>query len=73
MEIEGVLAAVAAFVELLLHRHGEAGLDVLERDAVLRALGSGERRLDLRQFELEHVGEDRIRRRLGAVHALRLA
>src|SRR5262249_56162815 len=46
MEIEDVLAPVAAFVELLLHRHGEAGLDVLERDAVLRTLGSCERRLD---------------------------
>src|SRR5262249_23133415 len=47
MEIEDVLAPVATFVELLLHRHGEAGLDVLERDAVLRTLGSCERRFDL--------------------------
>ena len=73
MEVEDVLAPVAAFVEFFLHRHGEAGLDVLERDSVLRTLGSCQRRFDLRQFELEHVGEDRIRRRLGAVHALRLA
>src|SRR5262245_63517482 len=73
MEIEDVLAPVATFVELLLHRHGEAGLDVLERDAVLRTLGSRERRLNLRQFKLEHVGEDGVRRRLGAVHALSLA
>ena len=73
MEIEGVLAAVAAFVELLLHRHGEAGLDVPERDAVLRALGSGERWLDLRQLELEDIGEHRVRRRLRTVQALCLA
>ena len=73
MQREHVLAAaVGALVELLLHRHREARLDVLERDAVLRPLRAGERRLDLRQLELEHVGEDRIGRRLGAVHALRL-
>ncbi len=73
MQREHVLAAaVGALVELLLHRHGEARLHVLERDAILRALRSRERRLDLRQLELEHVGEDRIGRRLGAVHALRL-
>ncbi len=72
MQVEDVLAAIAALVELLLHRQGEAGLDLLERDAVLRALGPGERGLDLRQLELEHVGEDGVRGRLGAVHALRL-
>ena len=73
MQIEGVLAAVAALVELFLHRHRESGLHVPERDAVLRTLGPGERGLDLRQFELEDVGEDRVGRRLGAVEALRLA
>ncbi len=73
MQREHVLAAaVGALVEFLLHRHGEARLHVLERDAILRALRTGKRRLDLRQLELEDVGEDRIGRRLGAVQALRL-
>src|SRR5262249_35734203 len=73
MEIEDLLAPVAAFVELFLHRPGEGGLDVLEGDAVRRALGYCERRLDLRQFELEDIGKYRVRRRLGAVQTLRLA
>src|SRR5205807_5899486 len=48
MQIEHILAlAVAAFVELLVHRRDEARLGLLERDAVLRALGarSEERRV----------------------------
>ena len=42
------------------------------RDAVLRDAWVRQRGLDLRQFELEHVGEHRVGRRLGAIHALRL-
>ena len=73
MQIEHILAlAVAALVELLVHRRDEARLGLLERDAVLRALGAGERRLDAAELELEHVGEDRIERGLDAIHALRL-
>ena len=44
----------------------EARLDLLQRDAILRTLRAGERRLDAAEFELEHVGEDRIGRGLGA-------
>ena len=58
--------------EFLVHRIGKARFHVLERDAVLRPLRAGERRLDRVEIELEHVGEDRIGRGLGAVHALRL-
>ncbi len=64
------LRKLRALAELLVERSGEAVLGVLEGDAVLRALGAGQRWLDLRQLELEHVGEDRIGRRLGAVEAL---
>ena len=66
------LGHLGRLVELLVHRAGEARLHFLERNAVLRALGAGERRLDGAQFQLENVGEDRILRGLGAVHALRL-
>ena len=37
---------LARLAEFLVHRIGEAGLDVLQGDAVLRALGTGERGLD---------------------------
>src|SRR5262249_60838428 len=47
MEMEDVLTPVAAFVELFLHRHGEAGLDVLERVAALVTLGPGRLRPSL--------------------------
>ena len=66
------LLQLVGLVEFLVHRVGEAGLDVLQRDAVLRALGAGERRLDRGEIELEHVGEHRIGRGLDAEHALRL-
>src|SRR5947209_614425 len=72
MEIKNIGTAVAPLVEFLFHRGGELGSHILERDAVLWTLGPGKRRLDLRQFELEHVGKDRVRRRLGAEYALRL-
>ena len=48
MNIEDVFASVAAFVELFVHGQREPSLDVLERDTVLRALRSGQGRLDLR-------------------------
>jgi len=48
MNIEDVFASVAAFVELFVHGQREPSLDVLERDTVLRALWSGQGRLDLR-------------------------
>ena len=51
---------------------GEARLDLLQRHAVLRPLRPGERRLDGREVELEHVGEDRVGRGLSATQALRL-
>src|ERR1700680_4210164 len=72
MQIKDLRSAVTALVELLLHCHGEAGFDVLERNAVLRPLGSGKRGLDLRKLELEHIGEDGVRRRSGAIQALGL-
>src|SRR5215212_9618953 len=73
MQIEHILAlTVAAFVEFLVHRSDKARLGLLERDAVLRALGAGERRLDAAELELEHVCKDRIERGLDAIHALRL-
>ena len=66
------LVHLAGLVEFLVHGLREAELDLLERDAVLRALRPGHRRLDGGEFELEHVGEDRVRRGLGMEHALRL-
>ena len=60
------------FVEFLVHRAGKSALDILQGDAVLRALGTGKRGLDGGEIELEHVGEHRVRRGLGVVHALRL-
>ena len=77
---ERVLAALdrnafvnlGAFAEFLIHRLRKPALDLLERHAVLRTLRPGKRRLDRAEFELEHVGEYRVRRRLGAVQALRL-
>ena len=72
MQVENRLAAVGRFGELLFHRQRKAVLDLLERNAVLRPLGPGKRGLDLRELELEHVGEHRVGRGLGAVHALRL-
>src|ERR1700704_889866 len=66
------LADLAALAELLVQRSGEAVLEILEGDAVLRTLGPSERGLDLRQLELEDVGEDRVRRGLGAEQTLRL-
>ena len=66
------LVHLGRLVEFLVHRPGKPVLDLLERDAVLRPLRPGERRLDRRQFELEHVGKYRVWRVLGAIHALRL-
>ena len=66
------LVHFAALAEFLVHRLGKAALHLLERHAVLRTLRAGKRRLDRAELELEHVGEDRILRGLGVVHALRL-
>src|SRR6478736_7567147 len=63
---------LGALTELLIQRLRKPDLDLLERHAVLRTLRPGKRRLDRAEFELQHVGEYWVRRRLGAVQALRL-
>ncbi len=61
-----------ALLELGRHRLGEARLGVGESDAVLRALGAGERGRHLAEVEVERVAEDRIGSEAGAVGPLRL-
>ena len=53
-------------------RRLEGGVGMGERDAVLRALRSGDRGDDRGQVERQGGGEDRVRRAVGAEHALRL-
>ena len=67
------LVHLGSLAEFLVHRRSKAALDLFERHPVLRALRPSERRFDRGKLKLEHLGEDRIRRRLGVVHALRLA
>ena len=66
------LLDLGTLVEFLVHRIGKAGFHFLQRDAILRTLRTGQRRLDRAEIELEDVGEHRIGRGLDAEHALRL-
>ena len=66
------LADVLALPEFAGHRGGEAGLGAAENDAVLRALGAGERGRDLAQVEFHSIGEHRIVGGPRAIDALRL-
>ena len=61
-----------ALLEFARHRADETGLGVREQHAVLRALRAGERGRDLAELERQRVGEYRIGRQAGAIHALRL-
>ena len=65
-------AGLAGLAEFLVERLDEGRLRLLEQHAILRALGPGDRRLDRAEVELEQIGEDRVRRSLGAIEALRL-
>ena len=49
----------------------EGGGGIVQRHAVLRALRAGEARHHRREVQLEHVGEDRLWRRLVEEHLLR--
>ena len=66
------LAQLAALPYSLSIAFGERGLGAVERDAVLRPLRPGDRRLDVAEVELERVGEHRVGRVAVAPHALRL-
>ena len=55
------LGDLAALLELAVERRDETLLGVAEEHAVLRALRSGERRLDAVEIEGERVGENRVR------------
>src|SRR5438552_13863510 len=65
MQIERAFADFTTLVEVLVHRGHETGSHILKSDTILRPLRSGERRLDAREIELEHVGENRVGRALG--------
>ena len=67
-----VALAVVLAVEFLLHVGDELLARLGERHAVLRALRPGEARLDVAEIERQRVGEDRLRRLLGAPQALLL-
>ena len=66
------IGQLARLAELLVHRARELGFGGIEGDAVLRALRSGERGLDIVQVQLQGVGEDRVGRLGRAPQALRL-
>ena len=53
--------------------HDEVALQLLQRDAVLRALGPGEARHDAREIQLQRGAEDRIGCGVGAEESLLLA
>ena len=54
------------------HGFRKRAFDLPQRHAILRPLGSGQRRLDLAKIELERVGKYRIRRLVGAEKPLHL-
>ena len=66
------ITVVAALLVGALKLGVEHLVDVGQANPVLRPLGAGERRLDRRHVEVQHVGEQRIGRRGVAPHALRL-
>ena len=66
------LADLAGLVPFRAHCRLERRLGIGQGDAVLRALRAGDRRDDVAQVEAEGVGEDRVRRVVGAEHALGL-
>ena len=66
------LADFGSLAEFGVHGFGEAAFDLFQRQAVLRTLRSGKRRLDRAKFELQDFGKDRVGCRFGVVHALGL-
>ena len=64
--------AVGMGMEAIRERRAEGIAQVRQRDAVLRALRPGHGRHDGGEVEAQRLGEARLRRRIGAEHALRL-
>ncbi|OWK23562.1 hypothetical protein AJ87_34345 [Rhizobium yanglingense] len=63
---------LAGLLVVGVHRRGETGRDVFERDAALRTLRTCHRRHDVAEVELQRVGEDEVGTIAFAPHALRL-
>ncbi len=72
LETVAIVFYFDVFLRRAFHGGGKRRFRLAQRHAILRALGPGERGLDLGEIEFERVGKDRVGRLIGTEDALQL-